>query len=89
MNRNSTASILVSRAKVGKMQKFQSSQIKPFAPSIPLISQRNANQFPELPKLIKRSGSGTLMLPYNSKQISKEAKNLKEILMRPPSQSNM
>ena len=88
LNKNSTARILLSRAKVGKMGKFPRPQIKPFAPSFPKASLRQKNKYPELPSLTHRSNSGALNVPQD-RNISKEARTLKQILRRPPSQAQL
>lgn len=66
LNKNSTAMLLLKRAKVGKMQrKWQQKEGKAVMPEVTDIGKKHRRQFPQLPSLTHRASSALIPLSSN------------------------
>jgi hypothetical protein len=61
LSKNSTARILLSKAKITKMQKHFPQKLIPKMAEIPETTKKQRSNFPSLPQLSHRRSTGTLL----------------------------
>ena len=89
LNKNSTASYLLNKAKIRKMQRnFPRKPPQCPMPEMPETSKKHRASIPKLPILTHRTSSASGLIKSNI-ELSKEGAQLKEIFSRRPSETKL